>query len=558
MASFRLKDSPSVGPAMARSRNVMVYDPDARDEHAKMLRQLLKNQNLGTALEAVLASLALPGSAPTVRLGSQFGSVKTAVSKPQYIQAVSFPTSGVGDLPQTDILAFKFNDILRAFVTSVGLTPTQYVHYQSISSVSLVTDAQIYPRMAPFIRITAGGSAPFLDASNLYGPLLYFVRNGTADQNRGFLLSTGFALVVTFLALPPGSTLEVTLNKFDGSTWFSYQTAGATDLAPSVTFNITSTDYYSLSFTSTSAAATGNQNVKVDIYGNGGGTITSPVGMAWGQFTSPTFENVVNAVNSYRVNGSSLMYTNTSSPLYRQGQVVMRQLPTRSNWIDFNSIDLLNTEQDSGIIQAVDGAYLFHKPVSAEEFSLTRTFYPDPSIPVYQQDFVTEILPISGPILIGARVTDPNGRSGYWTPSASIEFETLSQWFETEQVHLASDQLEKALVALTALPQYHTNDFHLSDIWDGIKSFASDVWSGIKEVVPIVAPLIGPLLSKPKAKGNATPGSSSGAKLLPVLPAKMPKKQANVSFPRPLPAAAPKLTVRVSSPKASASKAAKK
>jgi len=189
------------------------------------------------------------------------------------------------------------------------------------------------------------------------------------------------------------------------------------------------------------------------------------------------------------------MYTNTSSPLYRQGQIVMRQLPKLADWTKFINYNTLAAEKDSGVIEAVEGAFLFHKPVDDEQFMLRRPSYPNAQI-TGGQDYVTDVLPSVGPLVICARVTDPNGRAGYWTPSSGIEFETLNQWFETERVHLASRDLERAMTALTAIPQYHTNDFHLSDLWEGIKSFASDVWSGIKEVVPVVAPIAGMLMNK--------------------------------------------------------------
>jgi len=308
------------------------------------------------------------------------------------------------------------------------------------------------------------------------------------------------------------------LSRLDGRNWFVVQAATLTGASVAFDYRVNNTGYYAISFANASYASpiTGY----ISIAGNGGvtctGHVTENLGMSWGQRSVPQLTEIESAVRSFRTNACSLMYTNTSAPLYRQGQTVMRQLPQQANWLDFTDLNTVRQEKDSATIGAVLGGYAYRKPTSMEEFVLTAPYTPG-SLEIYGsgtfKDFCFPIYPKTGTILLGNTVLDANGKNGYWTFCDSVEFETVNQWFDTERLHLPSSSLERVLSCLSTLPQFHTNDFHLSDLWSGIKSFASDIWSGVKDVVATVAPyapLIAPFVmaSKPKASAAKSPPAS--------------------------------------------------
>jgi hypothetical protein len=152
------------------------------------------------------------------------------------------------------------------------------------------------------------------------------------------------------------------------------------------------------------------------------------------------------------------------------------------------------------------GGYLFHKPTSLDEFKLIAPFVETNNLVGSANliDYAFDVYPETGSIMIGCTVVDPQGKSGLWYFSDVPEFQTVSQWFDTQKTLVPRDTLENTLLALSQIPQFHSNDFHIEDIWNAIKGVASDVWSGVKEVasglapiIPFVAPL---LMDKPQLK----------------------------------------------------------
>jgi len=90
-----------------------------------------------------------------------------------------------------------------------------------------------------------------------------------------------------------------------------------------------------------------------------------------------------------------------------------------------------------------------------------------------------------------------DARTGYWTVRADIEYSSIDQWRSLQMPNVRKDDLERALTLIAAAPQFHTNDFHISDLWNWVKNAAKSVGNAIVEYGPTVlkiATAVAPLL----------------------------------------------------------------
>jgi hypothetical protein len=518
------------------SRNIAEYSPESTGKHKAMIQGMIGTLGLGALGVQVLSGLTMP-SDHSFSLGEFFGTRKTTDSNFQGVTAVEYSTESEGpwpgDLPVGTMLGFKYKDILRSAILYNGTQSGFGFSYQASGNF-------FSPATGESIPFFAGG-ANFIDNAtagsnlSLHGPVLYPGRLGSSDSHRGFLLSAGHLMLwkTALSSYLPTDILTFVIRYLEGKNWVDQYAAtvgGSTGGSAVVgTFTAPSTGYYSLVFTSATGAFVGTKtNFFLEILGNGCTSLLNPptmapvVGGQWAQLPVATLTEFVGAVQSGRVNAASLMYENTSSPIYRQGFTVMRQLPPLQHFFDYFDVNQLENMKDSAVIQAVNGGYLFQKPNSMQEFDFSAPFLSDI---VGNNDFSFDIIPNYGILVLGCQVQDTSGQAAQWFYSDVVEWSTNSQAWKTEQVMVLSSDLEKILLALSKIPQFHTNDFHLSDIWDAIKDVASDIWGGIKDVVGTVGPIAmaaAPLLLAPKGgKGGLPPK-------IPFIPSEIPKPSSPV------------------------------
>jgi hypothetical protein len=66
--------------------------------------------------------------------------------------------------------------------------------------------------------------------------------------------------------------------------------------------------------------------------------------------------------------------------------------------------------------------------------------------------------------------------------SCILEVISQKQWYTYGKSDFTPEDWENANKILNGIPQFHKNDLHFSDIWNGIKQGVSDVWDGIKVI----------------------------------------------------------------------------
>lgn len=427
-----------------------------------------------------LVSLVLPKESDPVRVGSIYGSDKTAVARLFRKTNLAQTTQTVppSDLPISESAAFVFRDALRSFVYNFGLTSTQgcmYVNQGQFETAELETPVEYNQ---PFLLDTT--------VSNIspHGPTLYLGALGRSDPKRGFLCTNGNVISITVSATAGRANQYIPYYyRLDGAQWVvAAQGIGISQAAGgSGQHNVTETGYYAIGIYSQSSPG-GAVTVDILVEINISGTYSA---MTWAQLPLPRIDDNLDAVKAYRLPSVSLMYTNTSSPIYRAGQIAGLQLPKGSNWFDNIDYEEVASSSKAESYDIVNGMYGFLKPTSADDMAMKQFAFQNGN----EFDYFFDLLPTSDYLTIHARVDDALGRVGMLYPAHHVEFTTQSQWFDSNSSEIASECYESAIQMMSMMPQWHKNENHLDNIWNWIKNTASSVWSGVKDVASTLAPL---------------------------------------------------------------------
>lgn len=434
-----------------------------------------------------LTSLALPKEAPAVRCGRAYGSDPTAAVKLFSKLNLRYPVNQIGDLDPTEFSAFVFRDPLRSAIHCYGLTAGVQSGYTA--------DFDIYVDQAESFPIYQQPLTHFV-GDQVHGDHLYYGRLGKSDPHRGILLTVTQQLTINVdpqPTYPAGTSFTAVVKLLNGNEWqpvLDIPFVASAGLPP-FGYAATTTGYYAVTMTSNHLPNIGPVPVThgdINVY------IHDPAlpgnsGMAWAQRALPQIDDIITTIDAIRIIGASVMYTNTASPLNRQGQITGLQVPKNVLFTQVLDQAAIAQLAKSQTIDIVNGMYGFLKPTATTDLDM-RSFE---FISLENADFVDtvfDIYPQSDYLALGSNVIDPNGRQGYLTFAYSVEYETFNQWAELQVTDVSSKDVDTALRALSAVPQWHTNSFHVDDIWNFIKDAAGAVWGGIKEVASVAGPLI--------------------------------------------------------------------
>jgi len=240
--------------------------------------------------------------------------------------------------------------------------------------------------------------------------------------------------------------------------------------------------------------ATGTESTVVyvgfDVYLSGTGLLLGNFSLkrgsgttVWAHRALPFLDTNVVSADAIKLYGGSLMYTNEASPLNRQGKLAAAQIPQGRDWRDFVDYDSIASVKGSYRDQVLNGYYGFLKPTQPSDIdfienheiennTLAAAWYP--------------INPTSDFLAFTIKVVDSNGRDGYYTYDAALEYRTNDQWRDVRLPDISASTVFEAMSLVAQLPQHHENDFHIGDIFSWIKDRVSDVWTGVKQAFPYV------------------------------------------------------------------------
>lgn len=206
-------------------------------------------------------------------------------------------------------------------------------------------------------------------------------------------------------------------------------------------------------------------------------------------------------VRNSRVNGSSVLVSNRSPDIVQGGTVYATQFPGDVTW--YNSFsNLSNITNVNPALRHVgmwkEGLYAFVKPqgssAGASPFALSKVSSAanpdDPLTGTYNFDPFN----LSGfvCVVVSPPTVDPANPDQYATSNATItvcqalEYSTTQQLVNVRTTGITSIEHGEYIDALSQLPQFYDNKFHMSDIWTFVKKTAQKVieWAPVvKRVV---------------------------------------------------------------------------
>jgi len=201
----------------------------------------------------------------------------------------------------------------------------------------------------------------------------------------------------------------------------------------------------------------------------------------------PDLAKNIASVQGVRMNGLSLMYTNTSSELNNSGRVAGLQAPQSADWMNyaFGGFESVGGSLNAVTMDVKKGMYGFLKPSQPDDYNFKGNFDYDPvnGCPI-GGTFLLEC--DSDFLVIYPQINVSGGRDGYWSTCFTIEYLTTDVFREVGHSNVPVDSYEAAITALVGIPQWHENKTHFKDIVKKIQDFASRAAQRIMKYAPLI------------------------------------------------------------------------
>lgn len=490
---------PGAPPAYTRSVNGM----DETLNPAKgSLTEYVKTKNVPQQVLDLFTTVVAPGTGKAVRIGDEFGSRPTGVCSLYEKTDTAFPSGSLYVDGKYSGQCFLFRSALRFQMFAVP--PNIYNPFPVPIQYNTA-----YP-----MKISASGAESFfslpLDGDperiGLFGERIYPGKLGASDPHYGYIANATDTHRFENLGGAPGENYLVTQYRFERMAWIPITTGTLSGVA-ALNFAIERFGYYAYGFRAPSpvAGASFNPSIAMTFILDIPAVLQTT---RWVQRALPDLDRNIDTIENVKFHGLSLMWTNTTPVLNKGGQIAMMQVPANTwfgDFVGYQNVSTRNTKVNANIT-ATEGAYLFLKPSRIADFDFQNEFVPvqtsgPGSITDGQigqlHDAWFHILPPSDYITISLDLSELTNPTGYWTARTDIEYASVDQWRNLVPPTINTAVIEQAMPLIAAAPQFHTNDFHLSDLWEWVKGAAKKVASAIVDYGPAVvkaAAMVAPLL----------------------------------------------------------------
>lgn len=436
-----------------------------------------------------ICSLALPDGSNPVRYSSRYASAPTACAAP--FKRVAYPavldTAINQVLPTPSLFGAVFRDPFRAAIlydpNAADAASTYSAKFATLGGVGFDADHILIPGNAGFGTFQI--PIECLVTSSTYqphGPALFTGWLKDQPSQRFIWADTGSSIVCTLNnSLGSGSTMRFILNKYSNGIYVpNFATADIVGPAGTAcTFPITSSGYYAIG-QSWTALPTGGYTVKVDLVVGTNGTMC--------HLALPDLFKNLPSVQGVRMNGLSIMYTNTSSDLNNSGRVAGLQAPQGSDWMNyaFGGFDSVAGAINSTTMDVKRGIYGFLKPSQPEDYNFKGDFDYDLAhgVPI-GSTFLLEC--DSDYLVVYPQIAIQGGRDGYWSTCYTIEYLTTDVFREIEHADTPVASYEAAIMALATIQQWHENKTHFKDIVKKIRDFATRAAQTVSRYMPLIS-----------------------------------------------------------------------
>lgn len=433
-----VKEVQRLGKQMAKAGNVF---PVAKG--TQNIERYLAEKGVGPISKYVM----LPGDTPLMeipRFNSAIGGREMAVANPKERIPASFdPVIGTS-------VAFKFRDPYRSFVYSINIQNGLQYTYQSDWFTMVTGPVENHLPGVPLNYFQGGqpihGESLFPGADDSRERYYWWCNEGDT-----FILELQAALTGNF------SSAEV----------YRWGDAFGNDAEPvgtpvtnfglgvtNLTVGILTAGYYTFTLFSPITAMVGfSGTYRVKINRNFGSAL-----MGWGQRGSPNIESNFTAALDIRHVAASLMYTNTSAVLNRDGYAVAKQMQEDVLWTEVagalgsDPMSVIAQYKDIYSVELVEGIYGYLRPVNFKDFDLfsAQHIYVNSASTInsacFQLNNDSEYLAIV--------VSAATGRQGYWTVVDGLEYSTNDQWRNTHIPLVRPGAWEEALAVCSRADQW--------------------------------------------------------------------------------------------------------
>jgi len=494
-----------------------------RVQEKPKIRQQAPNGN--KTVQMIMQSLIDPADCRPVRFSNVFATAPTAIAIPKLVELTAFramQSTDVGTVRTGNAFIAQFRDPLRHVIFQdpnhddkpyeydlAWQSPYQGPQYDS-------TDPQYSNDMT--IEENAGEveiPVAFATANSAYQPhgnYLYAGIDKIIQDGRKYIwmdIGAVFTAACTTTATP----LDIRLNQWTPSNVNrrAYNIALATppDLktpkdkkdnnnptppakphkrpghapaALSGNATITKSGYYSISV----AADQSDSGIDVEaLYF----TITG-TGPVMCHRSLPYVESAIAKTQGFAVRAASMLFTNTTDVLTRDGTIVIAQIPKGTDWLELAlGSRPIGSMPLSKSFSANNGSYSWLRPTQDADFDMktvadvsaygtvTTTFFNLRNESEYVAQMVT--------------TGHPDTFTGTLTYNAVVEFETTDNWFSVASPDVSKPAYDAALLRLRGFTQFYENPTHIKDIVAEILGKAKTVLDAGLKYGPEISSMMG-------------------------------------------------------------------
>jgi hypothetical protein len=484
-----------ISTAKAKQANGKKYKrPSASRVSAKGLSAL----KLDPEVIKFLRTVANPYGAPPFRFAGEWSVYNTTTMNPMLKPTVPFlgnqtiATPAQQLLPTTESMAFLFNDPLCAIIyydVNWGGNVYNYAMYGSPTptvkgvnpatswtltlGTGLGTGGQEY--------ITTGYAMPTTSASQPHGTLLPAKSTGLGNIGRFFPM--GANDVIQFSVTAAGGTGTIS---FGVDSW----SPDTEQITPSIARSLLSVTAPGTVATTITVPTFGYYAVWYNLGTSSYNTLTwntisfynaVPAGV-WCHRMIPGFETCITSMTGIRVNGFSLMFTNSDAKLYIGGKIAQLQVPKGNHWTQFVypavaltpyipspsanfGFGKLNSLSEVDTRRAEQGSYMYYKPQGAADFEMQANWVIDNGVLMDCHSALT----IERSFLAWSFSGQTSAQDGYFTIAYAVEALTTDTTRPVAKPTGNPSQIYMVQGALQQMQQYSENPSHIPMIINGIK-----------------------------------------------------------------------------------------
>jgi hypothetical protein len=484
---------------------------------------LIVNRSKGQVTRARLAAqlaemICLPNVAPGCRWPDQYGVTETVHTKMKIEITASWaggatPTAHL--LPLTDNFIMLFRSCLRSYVRydlNASGASFQYDVYGVSNSntggaATPTTSFTVNVFATDFTQLPMSYALPHSTTAGQYlpyGNLLPFARDNASNvPGRFFWLNPNDVVVMTVSPQNnAGISCYIYLWSPNGVNGYDIQSLGAITggATATATFNAATTGgYYKVAIYSTVQTLVTVSAMSI----KGGGTAGYGVMC---HTTVPQFFANSGSVNTIRMTGLAITYTNDAPKDYRTGEIVSFQARKGSLWNSFLSMQNSGTstalQQLTSYASAqqreiTQGAYTWLRPSSNLSFDFLQEMTVNNGILV---DTHYDIIPNDDFSCHWANVPNLSSnnftpQSGFWTVSYDYEYTTSNIWLNAKRCMLMASAGDDAIAIVRHVPLSSENPLHIREMWNSVKKGANSIIAGAEKYLPIAKTIMGALAS---------------------------------------------------------------